>query len=350
MTEAVPGLDDDLMPVVVVVVVCVVLFCASLLLVAQRRRMQPVQRVRAGREVAVGPPGPAVGRWRLPHAVPPSLARDGKRPPTRQFVLSDQGVPRQDPTLTVPVMLTGTWFDSVCHGSRVVGGARLAFRAATVRGVAHVHDDRAGQDAAALAWNDHRHSLFAVVADGLGSLPDSGDVAATLVEQVMLQSGKLGARDDPQGFVTGVIRSVRDDAGRRGLDGATTMLLAEIRLDQDGAAVKVWAVGDSEAWMLQDTGWRAIHQERRGDAENVTRHVPGPHEPVVVSCPAPSGSVIVLGTDGFTGALDSHGSQLARELGARWQDPPAPVDFLAQVDFLHPYFLDDRAAVAVWIR
>jgi hypothetical protein len=62
------------------------------------------------------------------------------------------------------------------------------------------------------------------------------------------------------------------------------------------------------------------------------------------------GSVVVLASDGFAGALGGDGSPLARELADRWRKPPGPLEYLAHVSFIDEYWTDDRAAVAVWIQ
>jgi serine/threonine protein phosphatase PrpC len=293
--------------------------------------VQPERRAR------VEPPKP--GRSRRPWSSKPAAEK-----PVGRLVLSDSA-PVKEPRLTDWVVLPGTWLHSVYHGSR----DGLAVRAATIRGTAHVHEGKKGQDAAGVAWNDAHRSLFAVVADGLGSRRESGEVALELVTQLMERAAEYTGSSTGK-LVDQVIDSVRREVQDRELDGSTTMVMAEIRAAGGRAEVTVWGIGDSEAWLLRGGQWHPLHQERREDGENVTRHVPGHSEPRTRTVKAGRGDVIVLGSDGFTGALGGRRTPLGVELAARWSEPPEPATFLSHADFVHQYFYDDRSVVAVWIR
>jgi serine/threonine protein phosphatase PrpC len=256
--------------------------------------------------------------------------------------------PPVEPRLTRPVIARAPWGSMLVQGS--CADDRVVIRAATVRGPAHAFEESPGQDALGLAWNDSRRALIAVVADGLGSLAGSGEVAAHAVRRGLWHGARIQTADE----LVDVPRKVTQDLERAmavdKIDGATTIVMSEIRLTSDGAEVSVVGVGDSEAWYLHGDEWTVIHHERRHDGENVTRHLPSREEPQRRRVRVPNGSVVLLASDGFAGALGSGGSPLSSELARRWRRPPILPEFLAQVDFVDRFFTDDRAAVAVWIR
>ncbi|WP_212988115.1 protein phosphatase 2C domain-containing protein [Actinoplanes auranticolor] len=216
--------------------------------------------------------------------------------------------------------------------------------------MAHAFDGTPGQDACGITWNQQRQSLIAAVADGLGSKPDSGDVAHQAVAGVLREGQRLAAGKDFAAVLEPAAGQVRRFVEKNQVSGATTLVLSEIRPTAEGAEVTVSGVGDSEAWFLHDGAWTVLHHERRSDGENVTRHLPSQAQGRARRIRVPHGSVVVLASDGFAGALGMDGSPLGRELAARWRQPPPPVEFLAQVNFEDEFFTDDRTAVAVWIR
>lgn len=316
-----------------------------------RRRRLPVHQLSAGAEVI------STGQGRRPDpraeaAVPvrsktrrPSMPKIGRGRPEPPVA------PAADPPLFSPMILAADTQWSVYHGALRVGSFRAAVRVATARGRSHAYEGTAGQDVAGLVWNERRGGIFAVVADGLGSKVDSGTVARELVDGLLARAERLRPADDPTAMIEETIRVLEELTYSRELDGATTVVAAEIRQDPAGATVTTWGIGDSEAWLLCDGTWTVLHHERRSDAQNVTRHLPGHRTPHTQRARVRSGSVVALASDGFASALDSRGaSPVARELIDRWRRPPTPIEFLGQVNFEDPRFHDDRAAVAVWIR
>jgi len=291
---------------------------------------------------------PSQQRFRLPSARLGKFARLGK--PVRGLAFGPSRRRPTEPVLTSAVLIHGPWFHTVYHGCGGSGGARVVIRAATVRGVAHAFDGTPAQDACGITWNQERQSLIAAVADGLGSKPDSGDVAHHAVAGVLREGQRLATGKDFAAILEPAAGHVRRFVEKNQFSGATTLVLSEIRPTPDGAEVTVSAVGDSEAWFLHDGTWTVLHHERRSDGENVTRHLPSQARGRARRVRVPHGSVVVLASDGFASALGMDGSPLGRELAARWRQPPPPVEFLAQVGFEDEYFTDDRTAVAVWIR
>jgi hypothetical protein len=344
------------------------IMCVLVAMVLVRRRRVPMQSVSAGAEVmstrtgrdGAGRPEPRPERDRPRSARRPERERGWERWAALTTSIRSRKVRKEqpdrpaagmpaDPQLTAPVLLEAAWHQAVYHGGRSAGRFRVAVRAATARGRSHAYEGTAGQDVAGVAWNEQRRSVFAVVADGLGSKVDSGQVARDIVDLTLFRAESLGQAGDPMAMIRDVIHLVGRTTKQRALDGAATVVVAEIRPDAAGVVVSTWGIGDSEAWLMQDGDWQVLHHERRSDGENVTRHLPGHTEIYARRTRVRQPAVVTLASDGFASALGSK-SRVARELVGLWRTPPTPTDFLRQVNFEDPYFNDDRAAVAVWIR
>jgi serine/threonine protein phosphatase PrpC len=291
-------------------------------------------------------------------APPPALPPAGKpeRPGVHRFVVDGR---EREPRLPALVVAGSTRHGSFFHGwcGTTTGAyptARLNVRGATLRGAGHADRDTEGQDVIGAAWDERRGVLYAAVADGVGSLARSGRVAQEAITAALHLC--LTRPDDiafdangPRLFeaiAAGLVRSLGDDEDR--VDGASTLVVAEVEPRYDGAHVTVHAVGDSEAWVLYDQAWTAVHHER-GGADNATRELPGHVTPYTRQYDLSPGAVLVLGSDGFAGALDESRSPLSRGLARLWRQRPGWLDFLNHVSFVDDYWADDRSAVAVWI-
>ncbi|GAA2477949.1 protein phosphatase 2C domain-containing protein [Winogradskya humida] len=263
----------------------------------------------------------------------------------------------REPRLPARVVTGSAWHGSFFHGwCGTTGGARpavlLNVRAASLRGATHAGMGTEGQDAIGAAWDETNSALYVAVADGLGSLAASGRVAAEAITAALhlctTRPDSLSFADGAtrmfQAIGAGLVRSLKE-----GESGACTLVVAEVIPRFDGAEVTVVGVGDSEAWALFDSRWTVLHHER-GGSENATRDMPThAAEPRVYSFVLSPGSVLLLGSDGFTGALDMSVSPLARALARLWRQRPGWLDFVNHVGFVDEYWSDDRSAVAVWI-
>ncbi|GAA3300440.1 protein phosphatase 2C domain-containing protein [Dactylosporangium vinaceum] len=279
---------------------------------------------------------------------------------TAPLIISDQHLDLPEPGLGAGALVGCTghsaWFRGGCTPREPAAG--LVVRGAVLRGLSHAVDGTVGQDASGALWHQRSGSLYLAVADGVGSLPDSARAAYTAVRSVLQEAparpGHVNlAEHAPQLFArVGQAVSGSLPGGETGAPtGATTLLLAEIRPVLGGALAVVCGVGDSEAWLLDGDGWRPIHHERDGGGEeNSTRQLPRHPEPKTYSFEVASGSVVLLATDGFAGAIGTRRSPLARELQHRWTSVPTPLEFVTHVDFVDEYWIDDRTAVAVWVR
>jgi serine/threonine protein phosphatase PrpC len=280
-------------------------------------------------------------------------------PEVRRLVLdAPVGGREREPRLPARVAVGSGWHGSFFHGwcgtaAGMRSTSQLVVRGLTMRGATHASLDTEGQDAVGAAWDENRSALYLAVADGLGSLPRSGPVALHAINAALQLSVNRPAGID---FVDGGTRLfgsitsglVRTLGGTDQLDGACTLVVAEIVPRFDGADVTVHGVGDSEAWVLYDGQWTPLHHER-GASDNATRALPAQTTPRTQRYHLSPGSVLVLGSDGFTGALDDSGSALGLDLGRLWRSRPSWIDFVNHVSFVDEYWSDDRSAVAVWI-
>jgi serine/threonine protein phosphatase PrpC len=288
-------------------------------------------------------------------------------PQVRRLVVAGARHGRElEPRLPGRVVVGCQWHDSFFHGWCGPGAAgrpavRLTVRGAALRGATHAGNGTEGQDAMGAAWDDRRQALYLAVADGLGSLRKSGPVAqaaiaAALQLCVTRPADTTFADSGPRLFskIADGLRLTYEQTGEP-LDGACTLVVAEVVPRFSGATVTVHGVGDSEAWLLHDDAWHPLHHERRAPEDgrdipaNATRELPGHVDPRTVEYTVPAGSVLLLGTDGFAGALDTTVSPLARGLAGYWRSAPSWLDFVNHVGFVDDYWSDDRTAVAVWI-
>jgi hypothetical protein len=217
-------------------------------------------------------------------------------------------------------------------------------RGASLCGFSHSEDREPGQDAAGVRWSEGRQSLILVVADGLGSRPDSGAVASCAVSLALdlaTEDGSVG----PGAHLAAVADGLHAFIEREEIKGATTIVLAELSGDnRRGLRLRLAAVGDSEAWILADRTWQVVHHERRG---NITEALPHSDRMREADIEVPPGAVVTLATDGFAHALTRR-SPLATALVSRWASVPTQLAFANDVAFQDDLYLDDRTVLAVW--
>jgi serine/threonine protein phosphatase PrpC len=304
-------------------------------------------------------------------APPPSapVSRSSPMPsPAPQALLSR---PRPDPAAEPgrplaagPRLPETTVVDCRSHASLFYGWCAppsspplLQVRGATWRGGMHSADGTEGQDAVGAAWNPVTGSVFVAVADGLGSLPRSGQLAREAVPialHLCLNQPKkrpFGAVG-PQLFQS-VLAAVHKKLGPDvAANAGTTLVIAELRPTVHGAHLTVHGVGDSEAWVLRDGHWSPVHDERGpvgdGPVNPGTRDLPTDDQPHTNSLPLNHGDVVLLATDGFADRINRSGSWSARTAD-RLARVPAPMEFLDVVALGDEPDSDDRGVVAVWV-
>ena len=135
-----------------------------------------------------------------------------------------------------------------------------------------------------------------------------------------------------------------DDASVR-----STLTVAVIEADprEDGAR-RAWlhGVGDSPAFLLDpaEGTWSQLTPTDDGPANRVHNWVPdGIDDHFSAGVVIPAGHVLVVSTDGFSGAL---GETLGRSLAELWRRPPDVFAFGRHLGFDHGF--DDKTVVAVW--
>lgn len=232
------------------------------------------------------------------------------------------------------------------------GTGRMDVRGAAWRGGLHCANGTDGQDVTGAAWDPETGVLYVAVADGLGSLPESGRLAREVVRATLhlclhRPDRRPFAEVGPQLF-----KSVLDGLHRKlgpgvAADAGTTLVVAELRPTERGTNLTVHGVGDSEAWISQAGDWLPVHRERVPARDslggNATRDLPTDTVPQTRERELSRGDIVLLATDGFTGpGIPS----------SPWPaGVPEPADFLR---LLAPPdgdddLSDDRGVVAVWV-
>lgn len=235
---------------------------------------------------------------------------------------------------------------------------RLQVRGAAWRGGMHSVDGTEGQDAVGAAWDPSTGAVFVAVADGLGSLPRSGQLAREAVP-IALHLCLNQPKKRPfhavgpqlfQSVLAAVHRKLGPDVAA---EAGTTLVIAELRPTAHGADLTVHGVGDSEAWVLREGHhWSPVHEERGpvgdGPVSPGTRDLPTDHRPHTNSVPVGRGDVVLLATDGFADRINRSVSWSTRTAG-RFGRVPAPMEFLDVVALGDEPDSDDRGVVAVWV-
>ena len=163
-----------------------------------------------------------------------------------------------------------------------------------------------------------------------------------------VRAGRLGAR-------RGASARRRPDAETTGVDSATTLLVATVSVDEDGAvAVQLAAVGDSPAFAPDGQALRSDRgragDERRPDRR--WRRGPAPRSRARLSgwrlrARAGDASAAVHRRAGAAAGAAGRERSGGRSL-ASWRHPPDVVDFARLLDFSRSTYDDDRSLVAVW--
>lgn len=247
-------------------------------------------------------------------------------------------------------------------------GQPLVIRAASLRGVASCLEEKERQDA--YSFLSHKQHLVVAVADGVGSLPDSG-IAARVASRnvcVRLQEAlgtKAGLDDDAiervfESSAWDIVLAARRHAGDTQLSPqqalasmATTLVVGIIELRERGASnLTVARVGDSSAWLLRGSEARPLWDDSEDETvlDTKTAALPGFGDEgveVLRQAIVPN-DVLILATDGFANAWGTGIGDVADYFRSEWTQAPDPIMFAGQVGYRRRSFDDDRTVIAVW--
>ncbi|MEV0566334.1 protein phosphatase 2C domain-containing protein [Dactylosporangium sp. NPDC050588] len=252
----------------------------------------------------------------------------------------------------------------------------LQLRAASVRGLSHRYNGTVRQDDYAFRCTDDRRHLVAVVSDGVSNSKLSHK-AASVVTRLGAELVSLALTRKPPAEIDWpeIVTQLSDEIVRLGnklvepppdggeLDAgeiarhlAATALFGVIDLRPVEPEVDAYfyAVGDSSAWVLRDgRHWQPMFETKNsgeGAATSVTKALPLSRPPAggCVTTTVRKGDVVVLMSDGLGDPLEDGTRTVGRFLAEAWREPPAPLQFAAQVDFARKTHDDDRTAVAIW--
>jgi serine/threonine protein phosphatase PrpC len=252
----------------------------------------------------------------------------------------------------------------------------LQLRAASVRGLSHRYNGTVRQDDYAFRCTEDRRHLVVVVSDGVSNSKLSHKAAAVVsrlgAELVALELARRSpARIEWAEIVTQLSDEIvrlghklvepAPDGGELSVGEVAHLLAAtalfgviELRPVEPEVDAYFYAVGDSSAWVLRDGHvWQPMFEVKNGGegaASSVTKALPlsRPPAPRGVTTTVKKGDVVVLMSDGIGDPLEDGSRTVGRFLAEAWREPPAPLQFAAQVDFARKTHDDDRTAVAVW--
>jgi serine/threonine protein phosphatase PrpC len=254
--------------------------------------------------------------------------------------------------------------DTVADGGSVFG---LTVRAASVRGLFKRYVGGPRQDDMCLAMHEPTRTLIAAVADGVSGAPRSHVGAALAVRHASAAVVRQLDRDGEQALdwnevfdqaAWALVDEHRRAAGDpssgvepAALALATTLAVATIRVQDDGARVQTAAVGDSPAVVLGH-GFRTLTGgETRtdgligGGVRALPRH---PRAWTATELRLATDEVLLVCTDGLALPLGDGTGEVGRVLARELARPPEVIDFARLLDFSRSTYDDDRTLVAVW--
>jgi serine/threonine protein phosphatase PrpC len=213
------------------------------------------------------------------------------------------------------------------------GTGWCTFRAASVVGVRHRLAGARSDDY--FAWTVGEGRLMLAVADGIGSVEGSAGAArraaAAAVTADDLHAAIVQANEAAEG------------------GGATTLLVAVLSAS---GRFELMRVGDSTAFLLAEEGpaqelFPAPDLER---ADSATAGLPA-DDPTFeeVAGELPTGSVLVLATDGVADPWRDGPATVAPALKEALLARPAPPRLLEVIDFSRRGCHDDRTLACVWL-
>jgi serine/threonine protein phosphatase PrpC len=238
-----------------------------------------------------------------------------------------------------------------------------AVRMASVAGVRHRLAGEPGQDS--FAWRLSGQTVALVVADGLGSVPESGGAAAraaaAAAEAAAVSKdgdpgadgvGAAGGRPASGGVVLTTRSQVETALAAAevaaGGGGATTLLVAVLEADGRGWLARV---GDSAAFLVREGGasWCEVFPPPDDERDvAATAALPIRPEAEWGSVELGPSDVLVLATDGVADPWRDGPTTVAPSLAAAFAAHPAPLELARLAGFSRQGCHDDRTIVLLW--
>jgi serine/threonine protein phosphatase PrpC len=251
--------------------------------------------------------------------------------------------------------------------------APFEIRACATRGWSHRQSGAPRQDFFAIAASGDW--LVAAVADGVSSGAHSHVAALTaaraatrlaLMEPAIPNidwqrlCDRLSWRIVEEAKYRGLVQvdndadaSARVHAVREVMSTTVVIVALSRRVDADGRHPGVLALlaGDSAAYRLSGAMVTPLLGGKNGDGYITSGRVhplPGARSPIAEEFALEKGQGVLLTSDGLSDPLGEGAGEVGQLLGERWSEPPSPVDFFADLNFLRRSFDDDRTAVGIW--
>lgn len=227
--------------------------------------------------------------------------------------------------------------------------------AATVTGVRHRLAAESNQDC--YAWATGEARLAVAVADGLGSVPGSGEASRTAAVAAVRSAARFDG--DRSAAAPAAIDAAETALRECGLaSGATTLVVCVVY--QDGNAT-LSRVGDSTAFLVGTSDGRGRREvfdapdEQEGEVAVVTAAITvedGRAHPAVESAELTlqDGDVLVLVTDGIAGPWRDGPTTVAPAMLDGILSHPSPIELAGLADFSRQGCHDDRTIVCVWLE
>lgn len=224
-------------------------------------------------------------------------------------------------------------------------------RAVSVTGVRHRLSGQPGEDS--FAWARSEAHLAVAVADGLGSVAESGGAARRAASAAVKSALEAVGSRVGMGGAAGAVESgmaAANEAAAGG--GATTLVLAVVTEDGCVDAVRV---GDSTAFVVTEGGrsWVEVFARPEDDGEVGTETDALPSDRVLSETAswrlAPT-DVLVLATDGVADPWRDGPLTVAPALSEALAGHPGALELARLADFSRQGCHDDRTLVCVWTR
>lgn len=231
----------------------------------------------------------------------------------------------------------------------------LAVRAATVAGLRHRLAGAGCQDA--FAWSSLPDAVAVAVADGVSAVEGSqaassfaATTAADALAGALAEENEQSVVGDEKAAAAAVNATSSALVSAGWHQPATTLVVAVVDAEGRWSAARV---GDSTAFVLGPSGWRAVFDEVGDGADEslvtpATDALPAELTPQVSEGALSAGEALVLLTDGVAGPLLDGPETVAPELAEALASPPAPLQLAVLADFERQGCMDDRAIVGVW--